>query len=75
MNEGAQRLAEWRARKGLTQVAAAREVGVDQGRYSQFERGVRAPGRKRAVRIATATKGWVPVASWDIPCDADAASV
>lgn len=68
---GSRLLAEWRARRGMTQVQAAMLIGVDQGRYSQYERGEARPGRARANRIATGTNGEVPTSAWDqeIPGD------
>lgn len=66
---GSRLLSEWRHREGLNQTEAARCLGVDQGRYSQFERGTRRPGLQRAIRIQDGTGGAVPVESWAIAID------
>lgn len=58
-------LREWRKRLGISQTKAAAALGVDQARYSQFERGVRKPGRTIATRIEIGTGGIVKAIDWD----------
>jgi len=50
---------------GLSQLAAASVLEVPQGRLSEWERGLRRPGRLNAVRIEKRTAGLVPVEAWD----------
>jgi transcriptional regulator with XRE-family HTH domain len=63
--KGHELLAIWRARNKFSQVIAAQLLGVDQGRYSQYERGKRRPGRLNALLIEDRTAGAVPATSWD----------
>lgn len=65
-------LRRWRDSLSLSQTEASARLGVDQARYSQFERGVRKPGRRLAVSIESGTGGHVAVASWDLPAPASA---
>lgn len=58
-------LRAWRSRAKLNQTSAAQRIGVDQGRYSQFENGNRKPGRVLAVRIHELTG--IPVHLWEQP--------
>ena len=58
-------LRTWRGER--TQREAAQVLGLDQGRYSQYENAKRRPGRFWAVKIAAATGGAVPIESWDMP--------
>lgn len=70
---GAQLLRRWREQRGLTQEEAGRLIGVDLVRVSKFERGALRPGRRNAGRIEQATRGVVPVTSWDEPAAAASA--
>lgn len=62
--QGHERLRAWRERLKITQVEAAARLGIDFVTLSKFERGKLRPGLERAVRIADATDGEVPVESW-----------
>ena len=48
------RLREFRAKKGLTQMQIADVVGCQQGLVSQYERGVYTPSVHNALRLARA---------------------
>lgn len=48
------RLREFRAKKGLTQMQLACEIGCEQGLVSQYERGVYTPSLHNALRLARA---------------------
>lgn len=48
------RLREFRAKKGLTQMQLAYEIGCEQGLVSQYERGVYTPSLHNALRLARA---------------------
>lgn len=63
MNLGAVLLRRWRGER--TQVQASLALGIDQGRYSMYERGLRRPGRTTALQIQARTDGDVPIESWD----------
>ena len=68
---GAVLLRRWRAERGQTE--AARLIDVDQARYSQWERGVRKPGRTAAANIQEVTHGAVQVLAWDLEAPPEAA--
>ena len=53
MNIGAQLLRAWRGER--SQKDAARALTLDQGRYSELERGVRRPGLHLASRLRRLT--------------------
>lgn len=55
-------LFDWRMKQGLTQVACAARVGVDQGLWSKWERGVGTPSLAYAVKIVDVTEGAVTLA-------------
>lgn len=48
------RVLEFRAKKGLTQMQIADVIGCQQGRVSQYERGVHSPSLHIAIRLARA---------------------
>ena len=48
------RLREFRAKKGLTQMQIADVLGCQQGLVSQYERGVHTPSLHNALRLAHA---------------------
>jgi transcriptional regulator with XRE-family HTH domain len=52
---------------GLTQTAFAKCCGIPQCQVSLYVRGIRKPGRINALAISAATKGAIPVDSWDEP--------
>lgn len=52
-------LFDWRMKQGLTQVACAARVGVDQGLWSKWERGVSKPTIPYAEKIIKVTDGAV----------------
>lgn len=57
-------LKNWREAENLTQGEAAKLLGVSQPSWSDYEQGNKIPRTVLAVRIATITKGAVPVESW-----------
>jgi len=50
----------WRIRKGLRQVDAAEQLGVNQGILSRWENGTHTPHTRSILRIAEVTR--IPVA-------------
>lgn len=62
-----EKLAQYLADSGKTQIALAAEVGVDKSVMSRFLSRRAKPGREVAVRIERVTHGAVPVASWSDP--------
>jgi transcriptional regulator with XRE-family HTH domain len=70
---GSERLAQWIERGKLSQVEAARIIGIDKTQLSQILNDKRRPGLDNAVRIERATgisvEAWVPT-----PVDETAAS-
>jgi DNA-binding XRE family transcriptional regulator len=56
-------LMEWRHGKGLTQVAAGKLVGVEQGTWAAWEAG-RAPDLHNALKLEKLTDGSVPAINW-----------
>ena len=56
-------LKSWRLRKGLTQAAAAKQLGCGKDMYKLVERGERYPGRRLANSIKA--KAGVPQEAWD----------
>lgn len=61
-------ITEWfRQQPNMTQRDAAKALGIDEFSFSRYLRGVVTPSLKMAERIATATKGQVPMDSWTKP--------
>lgn len=52
-------LFNWRMQQNLTQAACAARVGVDQGLWSKWERGVGTPSLAYAVKLVEVTGGAV----------------
>lgn len=58
-----ERLAAWRAARGLTQAAAAKAIGCgSQSTYSEIERGLLWPAKE--IRDAARSKAGIPLAAW-----------
>lgn len=55
-------LIEWRKSRKMTQEEVARLLETDQGTYSHWERGARAPALDAAAKILDVTKGAVTLA-------------
>jgi transcriptional regulator with XRE-family HTH domain len=65
---GAVLLREWRERRGLTQAAAAAELGIDPWYYSKIEQGRRRPGRALSETLRVRVR--VPISSWEVIAEA-----
>lgn len=65
MNDGARRLAEWRARKKITQRTLANDLDTDSSTVSHWENGRRRPGLEEAVALREKTG--IPVEAWMQP--------
>lgn len=65
-----ERLAQWVERSKLSQVEAARLIGIDKGQFNQILLGRRRPGLDNAVLIEAKTgivvAAWVPIAEDEI---------
>lgn len=61
---GAALLVRWQKRRKLSQQDAAKEVGISPPEYNRIAHGTTVPGMIRAIRIAQATNGAVPIGSW-----------
>jgi len=57
-----EQLAAWRARRALTQTAAASELGCSQNTYSEIERGLLYPNEE--IRRACKRVAAVTISSW-----------
>jgi len=66
LRQGAVLLGDWQERLGLTQVAAARRIGIAQGLYSEYRSGRTIPSDDRREQIQVGTQGDVPVSSWTV---------
>lgn len=64
---GSHLLRKWRAERGLSQVEAARILGIPQNRVSHYETGQRGPGLPIAFRIERNSGGAIPASSWAVP--------
>jgi len=54
-------------KSGIKQSDLATRLGISRGYMSELVSGDKSPGRELAVKIERATRGGVPVQSWDHP--------
>lgn len=59
------KLKKYLKNKGISQEAFGEMIGVNQGTVSKYCQGTAAPGRARALKIATVTHDLVPFKDWD----------